>query len=311
MNLVQILVFLWSAVPVLADYGQTSRCYVAEDGPTNNFLGNFLKNGSSCITEGKENILACLDKKLDRDAVPLLSPLIDVIRRWERYYGIEMHKAFADVGRSNDPNDWNAWSRDRDWNVWERLHTHWAETGWLCFYDHNPRLSNTLQPRDAGLLTLFFSDKNGLRSPILKSGRIWRFDPKYHPCAATLHADRVRQIKIVSRLADNVKNWGASSWQTAQEAQLYRDTYSTDPFLQAVITGWFAKDYTCPAGLECQSEPGDGKIWLPRNGMNYLNRLAKRLISIKETCIVLHGPLPPSSISANTLYVAVNGTEWA
>ncbi|PHH93222.1 hypothetical protein CDD83_10160 [Cordyceps sp. RAO-2017] len=241
MRLTPVFVFVGCAVQVLADYGQTSRCYIAKDRATRNVMGRFLENGTDCV-HGGDRTLDCLEDGLDRVWLPLISPLIDVIRRWERYYGIQINEAFVKVGRSSHPDDWNAWARDRTWNAWERLLYHWNSTGWLCFYDHNPRLSITVEPREAGLLTLFFSDKNALRSPVLKVGKTWRFDQTY-ACSAENEADRLRQVKVITRISENIKSWGLSTWQLAQEARIYLETYSTDPFLQAAISTWFADGY--------------------------------------------------------------------
>ncbi|PHH64356.1 hypothetical protein CDD81_4713 [Ophiocordyceps australis] len=221
--------------------------------------------------------------------MPMVAPLLDAIKRWQRYYRTDLAEAYASVGK--EITTWNAWSYDRDWNIWDILRFHWEQTGWLCFYDHDPSLTDGLEPREAGLLSIFFTEKDGLRPPILKRGKTWTFNKTY-ACSAQSPADQLRQVNTITKLYDNIKPWGPSSWQAGLEAVIYREHFSTDPFLQALITGWHWGNYTCPEYMACAYRFKKGQLWLPRNARDMFRKISNKLLLGDKVCIVYKEPIP-------------------
>ncbi|PHH70170.1 hypothetical protein CDD82_7297 [Ophiocordyceps australis] len=225
--------------------------------------------------------------------------LLDAIKLWEEYYKTTLSDAYVRVGK--ETTMWNVWSRDRDWNIWDILRFHWEQTGWLCYYDHNPSLTDGLEPREAGLLGLFFTDQDGLRSPILKRGQIWTFN-KTLACSAQDQAGHSRQVNAITKLFESIKPWASSSWQGVIEARIYHLRFSTDPFLQALITAWHWGKYICPGTISCTNRLTQGQLWLPRNARDMLRNILNKLRLGQRVCIVHKVPMP--IVDKDTWYIS-------
>ncbi|PHH89920.1 hypothetical protein CDD83_4927 [Cordyceps sp. RAO-2017] len=302
------LALLLHALPALADYGQTSRCYTALDDASRVLIPQFLRNISACAVRGEQfSTLDCAESQVAHDTFSVISPLTSTLRRWEAYFHEDVFTAFREHGRDMADN-WHLQIKANEYNAWNVLLYSWLEMGSLCFYDNDPQFVGKLEPRAAGLLNLFFASGD-LRTPILKvSDRHWRYNEST-VCAARAGAERLRQARVVTTMAQQQQTGGSSDadppadWQRYEAGSHYRELYSTDPFLQGVISGWRSGPYVCPEGLRCQTGPAEqGRVHLPADGGAFLRAIADGILKPDPVCILFRRT--GSALAKNTYYVA-------
>ncbi|PFH58952.1 hypothetical protein XA68_13018 [Ophiocordyceps unilateralis] len=285
---------------VRGDDWQIRECITYKDSEMRDLLPQFLKNASSCISGNRgRDTMICTTYLMPEEKRPVFHPLIEIITSWERYFSQDLNSAFLHHG-DFEPYDWPA-----KMTVYDRLLDVWETTGQLCFYKHIPSLADRIHPQEAGLLTLFYQTEDirprdvrpgpgeretqrNLRSPSLKMGGTrWEYDGSL-ACAAGSAEERQHQIRAVEEMIRRAGQEWHSDLISRQFGSHYLINFSTDSFLQGVITGW-RDEYVCPSGLRCHSTPKSGKAYLPANVKSYLGQLRLLLRAGKKVCIVFKG----------------------
>ncbi|KAF4506224.1 hypothetical protein G6O67_006327 [Ophiocordyceps sinensis] len=224
------LCFLLFALPALGDHEQTFRCLTAKDKPSDILIPQLLSNLSSCAHNNWAwHTLACAEHQVHPGVISLTSSLMSTIRRWEMYYNVDFNTAYE---------------LQEDWANMERSLNR-PQLGLTAWYaDH-------LLPRSAGLLSLFIR-RDDLRSPILKFGKAWKFGAKT-VCSATVGTVRaLHQLRTIHSITQQVGTELSPAWRVENEPSRLRELYSTDPFLQGLISGFRDTKFPCPERLKCQ-----------------------------------------------------------
>ncbi|PHH85408.1 hypothetical protein CDD83_456 [Cordyceps sp. RAO-2017] len=284
LHLLRLLLLLLQAVPAMADYDQASRCYVADDAATRDIVPEMLANATRCSAENpNRRVLACIERQVPHEAMDAVLPLLQTVRIWERFYGFDLNTAFAEHGKMLHES-WFSRIGVYDPTAWEVLEREWRHTGRLCFYDSDPRSADHIRPRFAGLLTLFFMDKD-LRPPVLNFGERWEYAGRTG-CSAQTDDDKARQLRILT----DMHKAGATEESTAivrdRIGSFYRNLYSTDPFIQAVITGWQNGPYGCPDAVSCMDYIMMKSVYLPTNSGDFIDRILYALRMQQKVCVL-------------------------
>ncbi|PHH84973.1 hypothetical protein CDD83_1098 [Cordyceps sp. RAO-2017] len=278
------------AAPVLGDYGQAVRCFKRSDPSARFAVGQLLQSADDCVTNGDKPVLTCARERLEREALPVVSTLINQVRTWEGYSRTLLELAYDEHGKGTGTSD----------NAWALLREHWETTGHLCYYSNEPSVADHLVPREAGLLSLFFN-RGDLRSPILKLNAVWRYDGDVI-CAAQDGPDRQRQNSIVASLGEI---WDADDGRKTDVRQGFLAEYSTDPFLQAWISAWHAPgSFVCPEGHKCVYNAVVGSVYRPPSVEEFQFFVSNRMAAGSKLCIISKNGLRPGDLSGDTFYVS-------
>lgn len=299
MGLMAIPALFLLARSVCGSYGQTARCYTAMDPATRPYVSEFLKNVSICASQGHGiQTIRCAEEQIPRQFLSLLTPITNNVRTWELYYRTDLDAAFQRYGR----DAYKAALYDiapHDENAWTMVARSWMLTGWLCMWDNHPMYADHLEPRHAGLLTIFFSPNDDAWPPLAKTGKRWRYT-RGVICSKREGDERDRHAKVInemSRAAGDMHTIDA--WrELSQDA--FNDRFSTDPFLQAVITGWQSGPYRCPTRMTCQRDGLEkGTVFLPKNSGEYLSALAARFRLQGKVCVIFRN----ASLDSENYYI--------
>ncbi|PFH59503.1 hypothetical protein XA68_12263 [Ophiocordyceps unilateralis] len=276
-------------------FAEVSRCLRYDDSRLSRAFDGFFHNASAClsIVHGPR-VLPCATKHIPEDMTPFTLPLTDTIQAWEKYYDEDLDSAFQEHGNP-------ALDGRSKINAWDVLIAYWQRKTELCFQYRDPESRDSLVPRNAGLLTLFHMNDD-LARPILKMGMQWRYSD-FTVCADDDSAGRNRQMRVVSEMMRRSITWR----ETRNGVELndgylhYLDLFSTDPFLQAVITGWqSSRLMSCPRGYDCISPPTLGMRHLPMDGDGFLMKVKAVLQTENKVCVVTKGS---SSLAQDTYYI--------
>ncbi|KAF4585509.1 hypothetical protein GQ602_004814 [Ophiocordyceps camponoti-floridani] len=277
--------------PALSDseFPNVSRCF--DNGPFlfSTAFGDFLSNGSACtaMVPGRE-VLECAVETIPRQLRPLTSPLTDTIKAWEWHYNSDINTVYR--GADNDsPGEQG---RDSD-NVWEALLSYWRLRKTLCWHYRNPFHMDHIMPSNAGFLSLFHANDD-LQQPILKTKSHWHYrGPTVCTLADDGSKDRDRRTRAVKSMVRRSMYWGDGGTELQNGHLHYQQVYSTDPFLQAVITGWqSARLPSCPQHHRCEGHLLPEKAFLPLNGDDFLIKIKFALETDKNVCVVVPGSDP-------------------
>ncbi|RCI09428.1 hypothetical protein L249_3755 [Ophiocordyceps polyrhachis-furcata BCC 54312] len=313
MHAVRMALSLAVLLPVRADDWQVRQCITHDDGELRQLLPQFLRNASSCARSKLAfGTIMCAERRIPREHRALFSPLIETIEDWEQYFQLDLQSAFV---RYSDAKPRPELDR---WTAYDRLLDLWTVTGELCFYTSVPSLADRIHPQKAGLLTLFYRTDTvrhqgqslsydirqtlrNLRPPSLKIGGYgWKYEGAV-ACAAQLGAERELQVTAIKEMIQRAAEESHTEESRQRIALYYRDHFSTDSFLQAVVTGW-RDTYVCPRGLDCQPTMAKGMPFLPAETHSYLQRLYYLLQMQSGVCIVLKRT---ATLVSDRYYVAV------
>lgn len=291
MRLPTCLVLLLHPLSAWGSYGQTSRCLTVQDDASRILIPEFLKNASSCSRWAeKRSVMHCAEAMMPPDTMTLLLPIVKTVKIWEATFRMDLNTAFLTVGRVTGAAKCGH-GLNADANAWAMLWRHWQTEGQLCYYDSSPQYADHLEPRVAGLLTLFFSEPRGMRQPVLEPGVRWTYTGSPVCSAGTGAAaalERISQFRAVSGMAIKADTRFSLTPREDMIAMMrhYRDTFSTDPFLQAVITGLKTGLFYCPRDLYCYGAAHSGKVFLPIDNKSFLDELARRMSQGNKVCVI-------------------------
>ncbi|EQK97793.1 hypothetical protein OCS_06497 [Ophiocordyceps sinensis CO18] len=299
------LCFLLFALPALGDHEQTFRCLTAKDKPSDILIPQLLSNLSSCAHNNWAwHTLACAEHQVHPGVISLTSSLMSTIRRWEMYYNVDFNTAYE------LQEDWANMERSLNrpqlgLTAWSVLLDSWRKNGELCHYNSDPRYADHLLPRSAGLLSLFIR-RDDLRSPILKFGKAWKFGAKT-VCSATVGTVRaLHQLRTIHSITQQVGTELSPAWRVENEPSRLRELYSTDPFLQGLISGFRDTKFPCPERLKCQdTTPNLGTIYTPHDGRDYLQRISYLVMKSRKVCLIFGG----GHLDKNAYYFAVGNVD--
>ncbi|RDA95783.1 hypothetical protein CP533_5172 [Ophiocordyceps camponoti-saundersi (nom. inval.)] len=297
MRLVRVALSLAVLLPVRADDWQTMECMTYVDHDLRELVPQFLKNASLCASakQGMGTVM-CAEKQIAQDKRALFSPLIETIEAWEQYFLLDLNSAFLRYSDARPKVDLGQRT------AYDRLLNIWDVTGQLCFYTNEPDLADRIHPQKAGLLTLFYQTDNvrhhgqfvnqdtretrrNLRSPSLKTGgQHWSFDGRV-ACSAGLQAERERQVNALREMVQRTTEETYTEVKGRRFGFHYKTHFSTDIFIQAVITGWGEK-YSCARGLDCSYVMERGSVYLPANTNSYLRQLYFLLEKGYNVCVI-------------------------
>ncbi|RDA85079.1 hypothetical protein CP532_3114 [Ophiocordyceps camponoti-leonardi (nom. inval.)] len=282
MRLAACLLFLCArGLQASSDFGEVSRCFdTGNKGLLSRTMQNFFRDASSCVsTVRSPDVLACAQKFIPDEILGFMLPMIDTIRAWEEYYGETINSAFL-----QNQNPSGAAIR---FNAWDELLNHWKKHPQICYHYRSPSYMDHLIPSSAGLLGLFFINDDFQR-PVLKSGTHWRYYGS-RVCSSNETMDRARQAGAVSQMVQRSIVWDKPrrGVELTRGYLHYLDLYSTDPFLQAVITNWQSvRLNSCPRGIRCDGNPVFGERYMPLDGDDYLVKVMMTLKTQKRVCLI-------------------------
>ncbi|RDA87304.1 hypothetical protein CP532_1336 [Ophiocordyceps camponoti-leonardi (nom. inval.)] len=233
-------------------------------------VDNLLTTASACVEQDRSQetrsgrVLNCIYNRLDVEFLPVLSDLLDTLRKWQGYYqNMDLHQAYQRYGRPSLG----------EYDPWKLIRQNWETGNVLCYYKSHPRHWDHLEPRNAGLLNFFFRDPLLRRWPILKVMARWEHRGDV-VCSSTDPKDRQRQTQVISLVAESLLDRPELSDKRAEG--LPTDVYTTDPFLQAVFTGWRAGEYHCPVDGGCGVVRGSkvaATLYFPPTSFHYIHFL--------------------------------------
>ncbi|RDA88605.1 hypothetical protein CP532_5863 [Ophiocordyceps camponoti-leonardi (nom. inval.)] len=312
MHIISVALSLALLLPVRADDWQVRHCFTYEDVEMRELVPQFLKNASSCASSKLSfGTIMCAERLIPTEKKALFSPLIGAIQAWEQYFQLDLNSAFL---RYSDVNPRPDMERR---TAYDRLLNLWTVTGELCFYTSAPSLADRIHPQKAALLTLFYRTDTvrhqlqslghdsremlrTLRPPSLKiGGNRWKYEGSV-ACAAELGVERERQLMAIKEMVQRAAEETHTDQTRRRFGLYYMIHFSTDSFLQAVVTGWREK-YDCPRGLSCQYSLEKGVPYLPANTNSYLQQLYLLLQMQSEVCIVFRRT---ATLVSNRYYVA-------
>ncbi|KAF4591869.1 hypothetical protein GQ602_002168 [Ophiocordyceps camponoti-floridani] len=308
MRFLQIIPFLALPLLVRGDDWQIRECISPQDANIGPLLSQFLVHASNCVSQNEGfGVVRCAELLLSADERHTLTNLTETIKSWERYYYRDLSTAFSNFGDIDGSHI----------NCYDRLLDILEMTGQLCYYKNIPSFADRLRPQGAGLLTLFYQTERlrpellrsgnrvtqySLRSPILKmTGSMDWISDVTQACAADSKEERQFQKLAIEDMIRRVGQDWHSEYSTMQFKGYYETLFSTDSFLQAVITGW-GFEYYCSARMKCQGIVEEGKTYLPHHTASYLQGLHKLLKGKGKVCILLKPEA--TNLEADVTYVA-------
>ncbi|RDA95612.1 hypothetical protein CP533_1099 [Ophiocordyceps camponoti-saundersi (nom. inval.)] len=265
-------------------FEEVSRCFPTSDNSRlSRTIQNFFRDASSCVSRVRViDVLPCAEAHIPDDLNPLMLPMTDTIRAWEEYYGQTVNSAFHE-----NQNPSGAHNR---FNAWDELLSAWRKNEQLCYHYRHPRYMDHLIPQNAGLLNLFHINDDFQR-PVLKSGTHWRFYGS-SVCSSRNTLERARQESAVTQMVQRSIMWDKPRRGVELDRGYlhYLDHFSSDPFLQAVITSWQSLRLDgCPPGVQCEGNPEVGKRYLPLDGDDMLVKVKMTMKTRIQVCLMHEG----------------------
>ncbi|PHH80457.1 hypothetical protein CDD80_1467 [Ophiocordyceps camponoti-rufipedis] len=279
-----------AAVLVLA---QIRECIRSQDSNIGPLLSQFLVHASNCVSQNQGfGVVRCAEQLLSVDQRHTLINLTETIKSWERYYWRDLSTAFSELGDVDGSQ----------LNCYDKLLDMLEMTGQLCYYKNIPSLADRLRPQGAGLLTLFYQTERlrrgllrsnsrvtqySLRAPILKmtGSTHWRFDGA-RACSAEWREERTFQKLAIEEMIRRAGQDWHSEYSNMQFKGYYNTLFSTDSFLQGVITGW-GEEYYCSSRMKCQSVVERNRTYLPHDAASYLHGVHALIKKKGKVCILL------------------------
>ncbi|RCI07492.1 hypothetical protein L249_4537 [Ophiocordyceps polyrhachis-furcata BCC 54312] len=276
-----LLVLCARGLQAKPDFGQVSRCFfTAHTGLLTRTVQNFFRDASSCVASVQgSQVLSCAQKSVPDEVMTLMLPMIDTIRAWEEYYGETINSAFL--------QDQSPSGRPIRFTAWDELLSQWKKHPQVCYHFRSPSYMDHLIPSSAGLLSLFYLDDDFQR-PVLKSGTHWQHHGP-SVCSGNDTLDRARQESAVSMMVQRSIMWDKPRRGVELDRGYlhYLDLYSTDPFLQAVITNWQSvRRRACPRDVRCDGSPVFRERYMPLDGDDYLVKVKMTLKTRRRVCLI-------------------------
>ncbi|PHH78820.1 hypothetical protein CDD80_6191 [Ophiocordyceps camponoti-rufipedis] len=270
-------------------FPNVSRCF--DNGPHSfsNVFANFLSNASACtaMVPGR-NVLECAASTIPKQLRILTFPLTDTIKEWEWHYNEDLNTIY--LSADNQPFEEKSQSFD---NAWEALLAFWNRRKTMCWHYRDPRQMDHIMPTSGGMLSLFHANDD-LQQPILKLSSHWHYrGPTVCAPVGKYSMDRERRARAINTMVRRSIYWGEGGTELQNGHLYYQQVYSTDPFLQAVITGWqAARLNTCPQHHRCEGRLLPESAYLPLTGDDFIIKIKFALETETGVCVVVPGSDP-------------------